>query len=184
MQLPKLQNFDAGTENFPKKLQKFLFDKPKIEEFLHRKMFDICCKPIVSITKAELIDSSYMLFKIEQMLLYNENFDINDLSQKFYSKIPHFLQNMKRAVIDSSEKIKEKAELLMEIEYFQYIFTNDTVPSKVVSVDFHSEVFSLINESVQSALLTSSPTKQVKVQKVYKVNSSPSSSIRGNQQLL
>lgn len=164
-------------------LEKFLNNKDLVEEYLKNKGFDICCKHITDISTEELLYSHNILYEIEQVLLYRSQKDIQALSQMFYSKIPHFLQDLKLFAIDSVEKLKEKTELIIEIQYFQCIYNPINVKKTLKALNPTEDSYKAISLSISSSNMLNTPKKLV-IDKIYSITPNENSSIRGNKHLL
>ena len=174
-----------SSSSIKNKLFECLYNKAHVEDYLREKCYDICCKPITEISSEDIEASYKILHDIEQCILYNIEGDLFQLSQQYFLKIPDFLSSMKSSIINTHKKLKQKSELLLEIEYFKHIFTSfpSTLPS-IELLEKDSEIYDLILSNITSATNLSTQLIKVQVENIFSITDNKNSSIRGNRQLL
>lgn len=165
-------------------LYKYLYNPSLVEKYLQEKGYDICCKPLQSISLEVLENSHKLLLEIEQNLLSNSESALPSLSQLYYSNIPHFLSLLKSSIINTPQKLLQQENLLTEIQHFQYIFTFPDPATSLSPLVPNTEIYEMISASIQSAAGLSLISKTLTIDGICRVDVKLNESIRTNKRLL
>ena len=98
-------------------LMNFIFDMKMIQESVVNLGYDPSRLPLGQISKETILDGYRILKDIEQVLAGTKKGDLEELSGRFYSRIPHNFgrQKMSNFVIDSDKSLKEKLDLVQNL---------------------------------------------------------------------
>lgn len=108
---------DSKLDQSVQDLINFIFDKKMIEESVVKVGYDPHKLPLGQLDK-ETINMGYKyLRKIEKVLQKKKKGDLEELSSKFYTYIPHKLghRNIKEFTINTIEKLKDKLDLIQNL---------------------------------------------------------------------
>ncbi|OMJ91530.1 hypothetical protein SteCoe_5901 [Stentor coeruleus] len=176
---------EKAQKNNLKSMWGFLLDKKLIKSYLQDKGYNISMKSLKKISFDDIEEGHKILKIIEKVFLYAEDKSIKDLSKNFYNLFPHFLQNLKVYEIDSSDKLKSKEDLLLEIEYFKFLYSPSIIDCPIFNEVMPGEnLYESIYRSISASLSIAPISKNVILDHVFEIPDSVNKSICCNKALL
>lgn len=96
---------------------KLIFNKKLMEESVVKIGYDVKKLPLGDLSKETVLKGYQILRSIENVLAGNSNESLSDLSSEFYTHIPHNfgMAKMFKFIINTSEKVKEKLDLIQNL---------------------------------------------------------------------
>lgn len=168
-----------------KSMWNFLIDKKLIKNYLKDRGYNISMKSIKKTSLDDIEEGHKILKEIEKVFLYAEDKSITDLSKSFYNLFPHVLQNLKVFEIDSLDKLKSREDLLLEIEYFKFLYSPSVIDFPIFNEVVAGEsLYESIYRSISAALSIAPISKNVVLDHVFEIPDVANRSICCNKALL